>query len=77
MKNGFLPFLSTSYVLLYGVTKLRLLWALYDSVALGVYVETVIEPCKKAEMGQTQTIQNISHLLYSLAMVRAAWWCSG
>lgn len=53
MKNDFLPFLASSYMLLYGVTELHLLWALYDSMALGIYVEAVMEPCKKAEMGQT------------------------
>lgn len=61
-KKSFLPFLSSSYVLLYGVTKLHLLWTLYDSVTLRVYVETVMEPCKKAEMGQTQAIQKKSYL---------------
>lgn len=63
-----IPFLSACYVLLYGVTKLHLLWALYDSVALCVYVETVMKPCNKAEMGQTQAII-FKRLLFSLAMV--------
>lgn len=67
MKNDFLPLLSPSYVLLYGVTKLRLLWALYDSVALCVYVETVMDACKKAKMGQTQAIF-LELVLFSLAM---------
>lgn len=69
MKNGVLPFLSTSYVLLYGVTELRLLWTLYDSVALGVYVEAVMKPCKKAEMDQIQAIQKIMYIFYALAMM--------
>lgn len=55
MRRGSLPFLTSSYVLLDGVTELRLLRALYDSVALGVYVEAVVKPCKKAETGQTKT----------------------
>lgn len=59
MKNVILPFLSTSCMLLNGETELHLLWALYDSMALCVYVETVMESCKKAEIGQTQAIQNI------------------